>query len=138
MRHRALLISRELDIKKMQEAASSLLLYTDFASFCKSHGNQKTTLCDLTRAEVEIMPGHIVLHVKANRFLRGMVRAIVGTLLEVGTGKRTLESFKQAVLARDRVVAGPNVAPHGLVLTEVNYPEGSLKLHEKGQQTLFL
>ncbi|MFK7971719.1 MAG: tRNA pseudouridine(38-40) synthase TruA [Bacteroidia bacterium] len=126
LRQHALWIRQDLDIKKMQEAANSLLHFKDFATFCKAHGNQGTTLCDLMRAEWEIDGAHLVFHVKANRFLRGMVRAMVGTLLEVGNGKRSLESLKQALRARDRVKAGANVAPHGLVLTEVNYPNGTL------------
>jgi tRNA pseudouridine38-40 synthase len=130
MRHRALWVRQYLDIEKMQEAAKSLLAYSDFASFCKAHGNQKTTLCDLMRSEWKISPGHLIFCIKANRFLRGMVRAIVGTILEVGTGKRDLDSLKQAVLARDRVEAGPNVAPHGLVLTKVTYPDNFLKIHK--------
>lgn len=131
MRTQALWVRNDLDIKKMQEAANSLLHFDDFATFCKAHGNQGTTLCDLMRSEFEIEDNHLIFHVKANRFLRGMVRAIVGTLLEVGVGKRSLDSLKQAISEKNRSKAGANVAPQGLVLTEVNYPDSSLELQEE-------
>ncbi len=121
----ALWVRQELDFQAMNEAAAIMPEYQDFASFCKAHGDNKTTLCDLSHAFWEKRQDRWIFHIKANRFLRGMVRAVVGTLLEVGKGKIGLEDFRAILEARDRKFAGPNVAAEGLYLTEVNYPENS-------------
>ena len=80
-------VRQELNISLMQAAAEKLLHYEDFASFCKAHGNNTTSLCQITHAYWEQEEGILLFHIGANRFLRGMVRAIVGTLIEVGSGK---------------------------------------------------
>lgn len=118
-------VRQKLDFSLMNEAASEMTAYQDFASFCKAHGDNKTTLCDLSHAYWEPQGDKWIFHIKANRFLRGMVRAVVGTLLEVGKGKISVADFKQIIESKDRKLAGANVAAEGLFLTEVAYPEGS-------------
>jgi tRNA pseudouridine38-40 synthase len=123
----ALWVRQPLNFEAMNEAAACLPAYQDFASFCKAHGDNRTTLCELHHAFWEqTSPYTWAFHIKANRFLRGMVRAVVGSLLEVGKGNWTLADFRSMVEARDRRKAGPNVLPYGLYLAEVSYPEGSL------------
>ncbi len=117
-----------LDLERMQAAAASLLEYKEFASFCKANGNNLTYLCDIRRAEFEETQDLLLFHVGANRFLRGMVRALVGTLLWVGTGRLSVKDFREIIEAQDRKAAGPNAEAKGLFLTEVLYPEGSLRL----------
>lgn len=125
--HTANWVKPELDLDKMQAAAATLLEYKEFASFCKAHGNNLTYLCDIRRAEFEVKGDLLLFHIGANRFLRGMVRAVVGTLLWVGSGRLSIEDFRQIIEAQDRKAAGPNAAAKGLFLTEVLYPEGSLE-----------
>ena len=110
------------------EAAKQLVAYGNhnYACFSKS-GTQNTTFyCHISRAEwsvSEVSPvgQRMVFRIAANRFLRGMVRAIVGTMLDIGTGKTTLEDFREIVASQDRRKAGRSVPAYGLYLTEVNY-----------------
>ena len=125
-REQATWVRHDLDLAAMQAAAALLPDYEDFASFCKAHGAQETTLCRLDAAFWREEGELLCFHIAANRFLRGMVRAIVGTLLEVGRGRRDLADFRRVIEARDRRAAGPNAPPQGLFLTEVSYPEGAL------------
>ncbi|MBX3101662.1 MAG: tRNA pseudouridine(38-40) synthase TruA [Bacteroidetes bacterium] len=125
-RHMSLLYTAELDAEKMQEATAILLRYNDFACFCKTGGDQQTTLCRISRAEWVLTPERWDFHITADRFLRGMVRAIVGTLLEVGKGKRTVESVEALILSGDRKLAGMAAPAQGLSLYEVTYPPDSL------------
>lgn len=124
----ALWVRQEIDMDKMNEAAAMLLEYEDFASFCKAHGNQDHTLCRMDRAVWEVEGECLLFHIRANRFLRGMVRALVGTLLWVGSGRLSTADFRAIIEARDRRRAGPNVDAQGLFLTEVNYPPGVLRV----------
>ncbi|MCB9230225.1 MAG: tRNA pseudouridine(38-40) synthase TruA [Bacteroidia bacterium] len=123
----ALYVHGPLDMEAMQEAASSLLEYDSFESLCKSGGNNKTYLCDIKEARWD-QEGEdkIVFTITANRFLRGMVRATVGTLLMVGRGKIDVNEFRRIIEARDRKQAGDNVGPEGLFLAKVKYAEGAL------------
>lgn len=114
---------RPLDLDRMNEAASLLLKFTDFESFSKVHTDVKTFNCTITTACWNVTgEGMMEFHVRSNRFLRGMVRALVGTLLEVGEGKRSVADFEELILAKDRKKAGPQAPPHGLYLMEVGYP----------------
>ena len=115
-------ISRHLDLPKMQSAAVSLMDYSDFTSFAKLHGNAKTNICTLYYANWEDIGERIVFTISANRFLRGMVRAIVGTLVDVGLGKISLERFSEIVKAKDRSLASMQAPACGLFLTDVRYP----------------
>lgn len=116
-------LTSDLDIPRMNEAAALLLVHNDFESFSKIHTNVNNFRCTITEAVWVETPDMLVFHVKANRFLRGMVRALVGTLLEVGKGKKTVSDFEQVILSRDRKNAGAQAPAEGLFLVEVGYPE---------------
>lgn len=106
----------------MNQAASLLLNHTDFKCFSKSKTDVKTYDCDITHAEWTCKGSDWVFYISANRFLRNMVRAIVGTLIEVGLGKMSLEDFQTVLRSRSRSEAGFSVPAHGLYLTHVVYP----------------
>ena len=113
-----------LDFDAMNEAAKYLIGRQDFASFCRSNTDVKTTICDLTRAEWKVLDnGHAVFTIAADRFLRNMVRAVVGTLFEVGRGKMTKEQFAEVITQHNRCAAGDSAPAEGLYLTKVDYPE---------------
>lgn len=114
---------KPLNVARMNEAAALLLTHKNFESFSKIHTQVNNFLCDITLAEWFEKDGILIFSIKSNRFLRGMVRALVGTLLEVGTGKKTVEDFEKIILAQDRSKAGPQAPPEGLFLVEVGYPE---------------
>ncbi|WP_226390805.1 tRNA pseudouridine(38-40) synthase TruA [Penaeicola halotolerans] len=111
-----------LDIAAMNEAAKVLLSWTDFESFSKVKTSVYTFDCKITEAYWEQKEDLLIFNITANRFLRGMVRAIVGTLLEVGKGKLKVEDFQAILAAKDRKKAGRSVPPEGLFLTKVTYP----------------
>jgi tRNA pseudouridine38-40 synthase len=111
------------DMDIMNQAAQLLLKQTDFASFCKAHSDNKTTICQLLQAEWVANENSMVFHIKADRFLRNMVRAVVGTLLDVGWGKISLDDFQKIIDAKSRNDAGQSVPAHGLFLTGIGYPE---------------
>jgi tRNA pseudouridine38-40 synthase len=113
----------ELHIEKMNLAASKLLLHEDFESFSKVKTDTNTFLCNITRAEWLSENELLTFHISANRFLRGMVRALVGTLLEVGKGKIEVEDFEKIIEKRNRNEAGRAVPAGGLFLTRVEYPD---------------
>ena len=111
-----------LDFEAMNKAASHLLKVSDFGSFCKSHTDVKTTLCDVTEA-VWIKDTESSWHfrISANRFLRNMVRAVVGTLIEVGRHRLTLDDFDVIVSQGCRSLAGESMPAHALFLENVEY-----------------
>ena len=114
-------LKADLDIERMNEAAALLLQYNDFESFSKIHTQVNNFRCTIKEA-IWIEAGDmLVFHIRANRFLRGMVRALVGTLLEVGKGKRSVAEFEQVILAKNRKVAGAQAPAEGLFLVEVGY-----------------
>ena len=111
-----------LDFELMNEAAQHLLRYTDFTSFSKLHTDVKTNNCRVTRAEWACRgDGLYVFTITADRFLRNMVRAIVGTLFVVGRGKMTPEQFCEIIEAKDRCKAGTSAPAEGLYLVDVKY-----------------
>ena len=113
-----------LDFAAMNEAAQLLIGKQDFASFCRTNTDVKTTICDLTHAEwKELGNGHAVFTIAADRFLRNMVRAVVGTLFEVGRGKMTKEQFAEVITQHNRCAAGDSAPAEGLFLTHIEYPE---------------
>ncbi len=118
--------TRKYDLGKMNEAAESLLNHQDFESFSKVKTNVKNFLCTIKHAYWEEKEDLLIFHIKANRFLRGMVRAIVGTLLKVGSGEISIADFEAIISKKDRKKAGTAVAPEGLFLIEVAYPENKL------------
>ena len=108
----------------MQAAAARLLQHTDFYPFCKTGHDAKTTLCTVFRSEWEEYPEQEVLvyHISANRFLRGMVRLIVGMCIDVGLGRISITEVEQALQHRSRLSRNLSVPPEGLFLTDVRYP----------------
>lgn len=113
----------ELNLKKMNEAAALLMNYTDFKCFSRSKTDVKTYDCNVTEAYWKLDGQQLDFFITANRFLRNMVRAIVGTLLEVGKGRMGLDEFKNVIESRDREKAGASVKAKGLYLTRVIYPD---------------
>lgn len=113
----------EVDLIKMNEAAEALLGEQDFQSFSKVKTEVNNFICVVEQAKWTETEDGIMFYIRANRFLRGMVRAVVGTLLDVGLGKLTKEEFVNIISSRDRREAGRAVPPQGLFLVEVNYPE---------------
>ncbi|WP_353718147.1 tRNA pseudouridine(38-40) synthase TruA [Dyadobacter sp. 676] len=114
---------RNLDVARMNEAAALLLVYNDFESFSKIHTSVNNFRCTVTEACWVESGDMLVFHVKANRFLRGMVRALVGTMLEVGRHKISVGDFEQIILSRNRKNAGAQAPAEGLFLVEVGYPD---------------
>jgi tRNA pseudouridine38-40 synthase len=113
----------KLDFEAMNKAAKTLLDYRDFTSFSKVHSDAKTNNCLVTRAEWTQRDDEWVFTVQADRFLRNMVRAIVGTLFEVGRHKMSVEEFRTVIEVQDRCKAGTSVPAHGLYLVDIQYPE---------------
>lgn len=113
-----------LDYERMNEAARTLFEYTDFTSFSKLHTDVKTNICHITHAEwTQEDDVTWVFTIRADRFLRNMVRAIVGTLLEVGRGKLSIEGFRKVIEQQDRGKAGTSAPGNALFLVNVEYPE---------------
>lgn len=112
----------DLNVDKMNEAASLLFEYEDFTSFSKLHTQVKTNNCKIMEARWLEENGLLVFRIKADRFLRNMVRAIVGTLLEVGKGKMGLDGFRAVIEHKNRCSAGTSVPAHALFLEDVTYP----------------
>ncbi|GGD57032.1 tRNA pseudouridine synthase A [Emticicia aquatilis] len=110
-----------LDIASMNAAGEIMKKYIDYQCFSKVKTGVQTFNCRIEFAYWEQQGSFLLFHIKADRFLRGMVRAIVGTMLEVGLGKLSLEDFEQVILSKDRNKAGRAVPPEGLTLMEVGY-----------------
>ena len=115
------LFHQKLDVKAMNEAAKILLEFENFQAFSKVRTEVKTFNCDVTKAVWIENGNELVFHITANRFLRNMVRAIVGTLVDVGKNKITKEDFRNIILSKDRSKAGLSVPAKGLFLTEITY-----------------
>ena len=113
---------QQLNIEKMNEAATLLLEYTNFKSFSKSKTDVKTYNCKITEAKWVLEDHLLTFHISADRFLRNMVRAIVGTLLDIGVGKKTKQDFIDIIKSKNRSEAGLSVPAQGLFLTQVIYP----------------
>lgn len=112
-----------LDFELMNECGRILTETSDFTSFAKLHTDVKTNICKVTEARwEEIGNGRHRFVISADRFLRNMVRAVVGTLVEVGRGKMSVDDFRAVVAAKDRCAAGTSMPPHPLFLWEVRYP----------------
>jgi len=111
-----------LDVDKMNRAASLLLGNDDFKSFCKTGSGNVSTICKVTHAKWEEINDMLVFTITANRFLRNMVRAIVGTLIDVGKGKITLDDFKEIIQSKNRSDAGFSVPAFALFLENIEYP----------------
>ena len=115
-----------LNIEKMQEAAAVLMEYQDFTSFSKRNTQVKTFVCTITSSNWQQEADELCYCVSANRFLRGMVRGLTGTMLQVGRNKLSIAEFRHIIEARDCRKADFSVPGHGLFLTEVQYPPALL------------
>ena len=112
-----------LDYDAMNKAAQLLIGKQDFASFCRAHTDVKTTLCDVREARWIIENEHMAYFtITADRFLRNMVRAVVGTLLEVGRGRMSEKQFAEVIAAKNRCKAGHSAPAEGLSLIDIKYP----------------
>lgn len=114
------------DMDHMNAAAKILFEYDDFTSFSRLHADVKTNRCKIFGAEWYRDKNRLVFRIRADRFLRNMVRAIVGTLLDVGKGKIGLDEFRKIIEQKDRSAAGSSAPAHGLFLTDVEYPDDIL------------
>lgn len=121
-------LSDQLDFEVMNKAALTLLDFRDFTSFSKLHTDAMTNNCDITHAEWTKNDDEWIFTIQADRFLRNMVRAIVGTLYEVGRGKMTVAEFVAVVESQNRCNAGTSVPAHGLYLVDIKYPN-SIFIH---------
>lgn len=117
------LYPNKYDINKMNEAAMLMIKHTDFQCFSKVKTDVNNFNCSIEYAYWENLEDGIIFKIKANRFLRGMVRAIVGTLLDIGSDKLSLQAFETIIQSKNRNNAGNAAKAEGLVLKEVNYPE---------------
>ena len=123
LQKRSYQFAKPLDVELMNQAAKILIDHEDFKCFSKSKTDVKTYICDIQHAYWEQGGSELVFFIQANRFLRNMVRAIVGTLIEVGLKKISISDFEAILASRDRSQAGYSVPAHGLYLEKVNYPK---------------
>lgn len=122
LRHYSVEMHYALDFQLMNDAAAYLLEVDDFKAFCKAGADVKTTLCDVTAAHwVVTAPDTYYFEISANRFLRNMVRAVVGTLIDVGRKRITVEQFRNIVATGTRSDAGESMPAHGLFLWNIEY-----------------
>ncbi len=117
--------NRNLDLAKMNEACKILFQYEDFTSFAKLHTDNKTNFCKIYIAEWEQNETTLKFTISADRFLRNMVRAIVGTMVEIGTGKLQPEDLRKIIEQKNRNSAGISAPPQGLFLADVGYDDES-------------
>jgi len=120
--HEWLYLPFDLDIELLNEASQTLVGQHDFESFSKVKTEVNHFICDLRLAKWERVQGELIFQVHADRFLRGMIRALVGTLIDVGCGKLSVEEFVAIREAKDRRRAGKAASPDGLYLNKVAYP----------------
>jgi tRNA pseudouridine38-40 synthase len=123
-------VNKSLDVEVMNKAAAVLFEFDDFQCFSKSNTDVKTYICKIIYARWEQQDKKLVFTITADRFLRNMVRAIVGTLLDVGLRKKTVEDVKNIIKSKNRSNAGVSVPGHALYLTKVIYPKNIFKTHE--------
>tara|TARA_B100000609_G_C17191639_1_gene422820 strand:+ start:789 stop:1550 length:762 start_codon:yes stop_codon:yes gene_type:complete len=120
-------IKENIDIDLMNKASKILLNYRDFKSFSKSNSDVKTFFCKIISAKWNFTKNEYIFKIESDRFLRNMVRAIVGSLIEIGMGKREINDFKKLIESRDRKNAGFSVPAKGLFLTDIVYPKKIFK-----------
>lgn len=123
MRHGAWMVDRQPNLAEMNKAAALLLEEEDFASFCKSGSDNKTTLCRVSYAQWAPEGDYFRFTITADRFLRNMVRAIVGSLMEVGRGHWSVDEFAQRLQSKNRGAMGTSAPAHGLYLAEITYKD---------------
>ena len=118
----AYFVKQVLDVEKMQEASKILFQYTDFQCFSKVNTDVKTYHCDIMQADWFFENEELHFVIKADRFLRNMVRAIVGTMVQIGLGKLEVEDLHTIIKSKNRSEAGFSVPAHALYLTKIEYP----------------
>lgn len=123
LQKRSYQFAKSLNLDLMNQAAKILIDYEDFKCFSKSKTDVKTFMCDIQQAYWQQNGSELVFFIQSNRFLRNMVRAIVGTLIEVGLGKISISDFKEILESRNRSQAGYSVPAHGLYLDKISYPK---------------
>ena len=116
-------IRQVLDVDRMNAACKILFEYKDFQCFSKSQTDVKTYHCDIMKAEWVVKEDELQFTIKANRFLRNMVRAIVGTMVNIGLGKMNVDDLHTVIQSKNRSEAGFSVPAHGLYLTHIEYPK---------------
>ena len=121
--------NKKLNVDKMNEAAEILLTYTNFKCFSRSNTDVKTYNCNISNAEWILTDKLLVFNITADRFLRNMVRAIVGTLLDIGCEKTSIATFKNIIESKNRCNAGASAPPQGLFLMQIKYPK-TIFIHE--------
>ncbi len=126
----ACFIYGELNVDEMNKACKILFDYSDFSAFAKSNTQTGSNICKLYKAEWRQEGDVLTFTISADRFLRNMVRAIVGTMLEIGKGRKTLEEFREVIESKQRSNAGLSAHACGLYLMKVDYPEGYFNIHE--------
>jgi tRNA pseudouridine38-40 synthase len=126
----AVFMNEVADIELMNEASAILQEYEDFESFSKSNNSHSHYLCTLYEAQWRREKELLIFRITANRFVRSMVRMIVGTILMIGNKKITIREFRSIIEAKNRQLAGKSVPAHGLYLVDVIYPEGKLLMPE--------
>lgn len=126
LKDRAYYFPYTLNLELLQEAAALLKEFNDFTSFSKRNSQVKSFLCAISESEWITEADTLIYQVKSNRFLRGMVRGLTGTMLQLGRGKISFTEFRDIILSRDCTRANFSVPAHGLFLMRVNYPEGLL------------
>ncbi|MGE5425452.1 MAG: tRNA pseudouridine(38-40) synthase TruA [Syntrophothermus sp.] len=114
----------KLNVDDMNKASEILMKYSDFTSFSRLHSGSKTNICNIYSASWEEFPGKLVFTITADRFLRNMVRSVVGTMVALGSGKLSLEEFAEIIDAKDRCRAGMSAPGKGLFLENIEYPDG--------------
>ncbi|MBC8396913.1 MAG: tRNA pseudouridine(38-40) synthase TruA [Flavobacteriales bacterium] len=121
--NRCYYIKNNLDIKLMNDACKILLNYTNFKCFSKTKTDVKTYNCDLKYAKWKLNDNELIFTIKANRFLRNMVRAIVGTLIDIGLGKISYQEFENIILKKNRSLASSSAPAQGLFLFDIEYDD---------------
>ncbi len=119
----SLLVLQKLDINKMNDACKILFKYDDFTSFSKLHTDTKTNNCKIFDAKWNKLNNQLIFTITANRFLRNMVRAIVGTMLDIGKNKISINEFEDIIKSKNRQLAGHSAKAKGLFLDYINYPK---------------
>lgn len=135
LRHYSCRLYQSLDFEKMNQVARILFEYTDFTSFSKTHTDTKTNNCRIMKAEWKpAADGSWYFEIQADRFLRNMVRAVVGTLVEVGRGKLDADGFRQVIEGKDRCRAGESMPGNALFLVDITYPEHLFDVETKEEE----
>lgn len=117
---------KKLDFDKIDKAINIIRKTKNFQSFCKTKTDVTNYECTIFEFSYEILGSDIIFTISANRFLRNMVRSIIGTILEIGISKISLDSLNEIILKSNRIYAGPSIPAHGLFLTKVEYPKNIL------------